>query len=147
MELDATITGTKQGMYVACIDEERLEYDCDEACPSCPYPCRVLLEKEGQNLEKGRRVRIEIPVSVIDAPEKLASLLAVTFVVSAVVVHVIKMLLISGYSGVFSSILSGIITSSLVYLILKSRKEKSKGSLRKGRIIRVYSQKGGAFGG
>ena len=147
MEFDATITGTKQGMYVACVDEERAGYDCDELCPSCPHPCRILLEKEGRNLEKGRRVRVEENLAIIDTPSKLIPILAGALIVFSIAAHIIKILLVTDYSGIFSSLLSGIIATILIYLILKSKKEKKEGALRTGRILRVYSQRGGSFGG
>jgi hypothetical protein len=139
MELDATIVGTHEGYYLACIDEEREGYDCIEECYSCPYPCRILLEKE-QPIEKGRKVRAYIKEPLIHQPRKLFAVLASIYIIIFIIMLAFIKGTLSHYRSYLPVIMSGFFGSAAFYLILKIREEKKgeRENLRKGQILRVY---------
>ncbi len=139
MERDATIVGTREGFYLGCIDEERAGTDCDEQCPVCQRPCRVLLEKD-QPIETGRRVRVEIYELLLQTPRKLIPILMGIYIVTFFIMHILRKAFLQYYRSYWPVILSGIFTAGLFYLILRLREEK-KGTgeaLRMGKILRVY---------
>lgn len=141
MQKKATIIGTQEGFYLACLDEERKQYHCDEECNSCSHPCRILLEKD-QPVEKGRKVMADISQSIFDSQGTFKAMLAGIFVLVCVIMIIMRRLYFPLYRGYFAIILSGFFASSLFYLLIKSREEKNKSdkSLPKGKIIRVFSR-------
>jgi len=144
MITDATIIGTREGSYLACLDEERLEIDCDNECPSCSHPCRVLLKKD-QLLEKGRSVQVEIHNPLIHEPRKLVPFLMTVFILVTIVLVLFRKIFLPYYRGFFLNLLGGGFATAALYLILKLIDEKkgTSDTLRKGRIIRVYPRETG----
>ena len=139
MKQNATIVGTREGYYLACIDEEREGTDCDEQCAICRRPCRILLEKD-QPVETGRRVLAEIYEPLLKTPQKLIPILVVIYLVTFFIMHLLHRAYFRYYRGYWPVIMSGFFTSMLFYLALRLRQEKmgSAEVLRRGKILRVY---------
>ena len=143
MQKEVTIIGTQDGCYLACVDEERARYHCDESCGGCPYPCRILLDKE-EPLEKGWRLLAEIPEPFIHTPAKLISMLVGIFAVFVVLMWLARKSFFPHYRGYTAIILSGFFAALAFFSILKSFDEKRKAgkSLRKGKIVSVFPKDG-----
>jgi hypothetical protein len=141
MQVKATILRTHKGSYLACIDEEKLEYDCDDQCNSCPYPCRILLEKD-QNIENGRFVLAELEIPLINDPGRLIPALIGIYAASFVFMILFRNYALNIYKGWWPVVLSGFFASALFYFSLKLKNEKGRAAdtLRKGKILRVYSR-------
>jgi hypothetical protein len=139
MQKKATIIGTQEGCYLACLDDEKEQYHCDEEYNSCSHPCRILLDKD-QQIEKGRKVLAEINPSLFASAGKLNAILAGIFIVVFVLMMILRRTYFPLYRGYFAMLLSGFFASSLFYLIVKSRyeKSKSKNALPHGKIVRVF---------
>jgi hypothetical protein len=141
MEKEATIVGTKEGNYLACIDEEKVLADCSGECPVCDLSSRVLLEKE-QPIDKGRRVLADIDVPLFIQKGKLYVLTGVIYVIFFVFILIVIKTLLPYYQGVLPGFFGGFFGASCFYLIQKMCFEKKGGDkrLRRGRIIRVFPQ-------
>lgn len=139
MQKKATIIGTQEGCYLACLDDEKEQYHCDEECNSCSQPCRILLEKD-QPVEKGRKVMAELSPSLFETKSIFKAILAGIFIVVFVLMMVLRKIYFPLYRGYFAIILSGFFASSIFYLIVKSRYEniKSVNALPTGKIVRVF---------
>jgi len=143
MQKEVTIIGTQDECYLACVDAERARYHCDESCGGCPYPCRILLDKE-EPLEKGMRLLAEVPEPLINTPEKLIPMLVGIFAVFVVLMWVARRSFFPHYRGYTAIILSGFFAALALFSILKSYDEKRKAgkSLRKGKIVSVFPKDG-----
>ena len=141
MQKKATIIGTQEGEYLACLEEERKLYDCDEQCRSCAYPCRVILKKD-QPIENGRRVLCELEQPLIEKPAKLGGVLVGIYAVFFVLMLFFKSVFAPNYQGMWPVVMSGFFAALIFYLVLKIKQEKSGGEdrLRRGKIVRVYSR-------
>ena len=145
MKAEATIFGTREGFYLACLDEERDEYDCNGECLNCPHPCRVLVYKE-QPLEKGRRLLVRIEGPLAGSSRKLIPILLGIYIGVFVILFLILKFLLPFYKSLWPPFLGGFFAAALFYLLLRLREEKSSGGnkLRKARIIRVFQPDGHA---
>ena len=143
MQKEVTIIGTQDECYLACVDAERARYHCDESCGGCPYPCRILLDKE-EPLEKGNRLLAEIPESLINTPAKLIPMLVGIFAVFVVLMWLVRKSFFPHYRGYTAIILCGFFAALALFSILKSFDEKRKAgkSLRKGKIVSVFPKDG-----
>jgi len=141
MEKEVTIIGTREGCYLACVDEEKALVGCNEGCHGCSLDCRILLDRE-QRLESGRRVLADIKVPLFLNPQRFYPILAGIFICVLVILLLIKKSLLPYYRSSWPPYLGGFFGAAIFYLLAKLRHEKTKGkkSLRKGKIIRVYSQ-------
>jgi hypothetical protein len=139
MEKEATIIGTQEGSYLACIDEEKALMDCSHECPACDLSSRALLDKE-QPIEKGRRVLAEIDVPLFVQKGKLYVITAVIYGIFFVFMLIIIQSLLPYYRGILPAFFGGFFGAASFYLILKWRFEQKGGEkrLRRGRIIRVF---------
>jgi len=139
MQKEVTIIGTQEGCYLACVDEEKARYHCDESCGGCTYPCRILLDKD-EPLEKGNRTIAEIPESLINVPSKLIPILVGIFVVFVVLMWLVRKSFFPHYRGWTAIILCGFFAALAFYSILKLLDEKKKAgkSLRKGKIVSIF---------
>jgi hypothetical protein len=140
MEKEATIIGTREGFYIACIDEERAKVRCNEECPVCPYDCRILLDRE-ERLETGRHVMADIKVPLFLHPQRFYLILVGIFIGVLIILLLIKSFL-PYYRSSWPPILGGFFGAAIFYLLVKIHHEKTKDkkNLRKGKIIRAYSQ-------
>jgi len=144
MEKKATIVGTQEGFYLACVDEEREQYHCDEECGGCPHPCRILLEKD-QPLEKGRHLLADIKEPLVRTPAKLIPLLIGIYVVCFIFMFIYRRYYFPHYRGYGAVVLSGFFAAAAFYLILKVVDDRRKAGqlLRRGTIIRVFPKEEG----
>ncbi|MBN1902301.1 hypothetical protein JW926_13330 [Candidatus Sumerlaeota bacterium] len=141
MEKEATIVGTQEGCYLACIDEEKALLKCDEECSSCALSTRALLKKE-QPIDKGRRVLADIQIPLFTQKGKLCAVTGIMYVVFFMLMFVIIKSLLPYYRGILPAFFGGFFGASSFYLIQKLSFEQKGGEkrLRRGRVIRVYPQ-------
>jgi len=141
MEKDATIIGTREGCYIACLDEDKARIGCNEECAGCVLDCRVLLDRE-QRLESGRRVLADIKPPLFLNPQRFYPVLAGIFIGILLILLFIKKTLLPYYRSSWPPYLGGFFGAAIFYLLMKLHHDKTKGkkNLRKGKIIRVYSQ-------
>lgn len=139
MEKDATIIGTREGCYIACLDEDKVSIGCNEECAGCALDCRVLLDRE-QRLESGRRVLADIQERLFLYPQRFYPILAGIFIGIFLILFLIKKTLLPYYRSSWPPYLGGFFGAAIFFLLVKLNREKNKGkqNLRKGKIIRVY---------
>ena len=139
MQKEVKIIGTREGYYLACIDEERAKIECDEDCPACPHTCKVLLDKE-QYLESGRRVLAAIKEPLFLHPEKFYPILAGIVIGIVVLMLIFLKFFLHFYRSSWPAFLSGLFGAVIFYLLVKLSFEKKGGkkNLRKGRILRAF---------
>lgn len=139
MEKDATIVGTREGYYLACIDEEESGMDCSHECPLCNLSSRILLDKD-QPIEKGRRILAEIDIPIFVQKGRLYAAIAAIYVIVFFIMLFIIRSQLPYYQGIWPAFFGGFFGASSFYLIQKMHFEKKGGEkrLRRGRIIRVY---------